>query len=178
MSSTNTPFNLSHKVVGFDSSLYTQFLLNQTSYCLYNTQTKYYCKTFYVDKNLWFKNFASTKLQICTALTYLVDGAQSRSNANIWTLAYNTNNMLTDERNLFLTQISTNFFYISSISKLFASSVWLERELSDFSGLNFLGLTDTRRLLLDYFEEKKNWSTHISNDKNYNNILYDITLSY
>ena len=53
-----------------------------------------------------------------------------------------------------------------------------KQEGNNFTNINFVGLTDTRRLLLDYFEEKASWSTHISNDKNYNHILYDITLSY
>ena len=65
-----------------------------------------------------------------------------------------------------------------SVSPVYASCVWLERELSDFTNINFIGLTDTRRLLLDYFEEKTLWETHISNDKNYNNTIYDILLAY
>lgn len=177
MSSKNNT-KLSHNVIGSSSSIYTQFLLSQTSYCLFNSQTKYFCKIFYVDKNFWFKNFSLSRLHANAPLTYVVDGSQSRLNADLWALSFNSNNMLSDERALFLTRVSTKSFFISSLSRLFPSTIWLERELSDFSGLSFLGLTDTRRLLLDYFEEKKVWSTHISNDKNYSNVLYDITLSY
>jgi len=32
--------------------------------------------------------------------------------------------------------------------------------------------------LLDYFELKANCQTHINNDKNFNESLYDIMLSY
>lgn len=178
MSFANSNFKTSQKSSGLSSSIFTQFLITQSSYCLINGQTKYFCKTFFIDKNFWFKNFALTKLHSSAPLTYLVDGCQSRATSDFWSLSYNTNNMLSDERNLFLSNVAISSFYTPSISNLFPSAIWLERELSDFTGLNFLGLVDTRRLLLDYFEEKKVWSTHISNDKNFNNILYDITLAY
>ena len=39
---------------------------------------------------------------------------------------------------------------LNSISEIFQNATWLEREVWDFFGLNFLGQKDLRRLLLDY----------------------------
>lgn len=162
----------------FSNSLYVQFLLAQTSLCLFNLQTKYYCKTFFIDRGLWGKNFSMVYLYLPNLLTYLVDGAQLQTAPTTWTLQYTTSTMLSDERSLFTTHLLVSKFFINSVCKSFPSAVWLERELSDFTGINFLGLVDTRRLLLDYFESKQGWQTHIANDKNYNNLVYDLCLSY
>lgn len=86
--------------------------------------------------------------------------------------------MLADERVTVHTSVRPSSYFIPTVSTIYKSCVWLERELSDFTNINFLGLTDTRRLLLDYFESKQAWSTHISNDKNFDNTLYDVCLSY
>jgi NADH:ubiquinone oxidoreductase 27 kD subunit len=43
---------------------------------------------------------------------------------------------------------------VSSLTQVYASSVWLERELSEFFGIYFSGLLDSRRLLLDYTKPK------------------------
>ena len=93
-------------------------------------------------------------------------------------MQFNLTTMLEDERLSLYTTVSQTDFALTTTTTIYPSSVWLERELGDFTGLNFLGLVDTRRLLLDYFEPKMSWQTHISNDKNYNESLYDISLSY
>lgn len=86
--------------------------------------------------------------------------------------------MLIDERLNVVTRVPVKLLKISSLSSVFRSTEWLERELTDFTGFNFCGLTDTRRLLLDYFEERQTYQTHVSNDKNYNNVFYDISLAF
>jgi len=63
--------------------------------------------------------------------------------------------MLSDARSSVVTKLSTKNFSILTTSTIYHSSIWLERELSDFTGIDFKGLTDTRRLLLDYFEDKR-----------------------
>jgi len=62
--------------------------------------------------------------------------------------------MLSDNRCSVYTNVSRDDFSLLTITSVFKSSVWLERELADFTGLNFIGLLDTRRLLLDYFEQR------------------------
>lgn len=86
--------------------------------------------------------------------------------------------MFWDSRFSCVTFIDSASFCVPSSSYSFKSTIWLERELSDFTGLNFENLLDTRRLLLDYFEDKQMQQTHISNDKNYNNVIYDVSLAY
>lgn len=62
--------------------------------------------------------------------------------------------MLFDNRTNIHTVIALKDFSLNSVSSVYQSCIWLERELSDFTNINFIGLTDTRRLLLDYFEKK------------------------
>ena len=37
-----------------------------------------------------------------------------------------------------------------SLSRVFSSYTWVEREIKEFYGITFLGLRDSRRLLTDY----------------------------
>lgn len=160
------------------SPLSPQFLLSQSLRCLINSHSKYFSKTFFIDKNLWLRYYFMLKLQLPCLLPYVVDGAQHRVDSDSWIVQYNSNSMLSDERVSTCTTLSSGNFFLITTSTVFQSSIWLERELSDFTGINFLGLVDTRRLLLDYFEDKQQWQTHISNDKNYNNSFYDIFLAF
>jgi NADH:ubiquinone oxidoreductase subunit C len=66
---------------------------------------------------------------------------------------------------------------LNSISMIFKSAAWLERELSEFSGVVFCGLLDTRRLLLDYTEPKRLTLSHVSNDKNFDSMFYEVGYS-
>ncbi len=154
------------------------YLLNQTSFCLITNPMHYFTQHYHVSKNLWSKFFILFKLDTPYRLPYVVDGIQFATPGNVWIVQFNLNTMLTDERTTVHTSVKPSSFYIPTSSTAFKSCVWLERELSDFTNINFLGLTDTRRLLLDYFESKQVWSTHVSNDKNFNNTLYDVCLSY
>lgn len=65
---------------------------------------------------------------------------------------------------------TTNQFY--SLSHILFNSIWLEREVSEFSELYFKNLEDTRRLLLDYTIKKE----EITNEgifSTYNNIFHE-----
>lgn len=155
-----------------------QFLLNQATICLVNRNSKYFTKHYYLNRTLWAKFFLLQRLDLPQRLAHVVDGAQFSSSSNTWVLQYNLNVMLTDDRTTVNTSVNSNKFYLSSVSSVFKSCVWLERELSDFTNINFIGLSDTRRLLLDYFENKQVWQTHVANDKNFNNSLYDVCLSF
>jgi Ni,Fe-hydrogenase III component G len=82
--------------------------------------------------------------------------------------------MVDDTRLSIFTCLSSLSPQVNSVSTVFSSTVWLERELQEFSGISFLGLSDTRRLLLDYLEHKGFCQTHLGNDKNFNNNFYDV----
>lgn len=86
--------------------------------------------------------------------------------------------MITSEHCSYSASLTDNHFSVITISTLIKSILWLERELSEFSGLRFLGLADTRRLLSDYFEVRGVSQTHVGNDRFFNNNLYDVFLNF
>lgn len=181
MMSLNTVYTPTSRTGGKSASrdaALPYFLLNQALVCLSHTNAKYFTNHFYVNRSLWARFFLLHKIDLPYRLSYVVDGAQFCTPNNTWVLQYNLNNMLTDDRITAHTTIQNTALRVASVSPIYKSCVWLERELSDFTNINFLGLTDTRRLLLDYFESKQVWQTHISNDKNFNNSLYDVLLAY
>ena len=139
---------------------------------------KHYSNTCFLESTYWSKFSLYTKLSLPNNSTQVTDGIQFLSSTGSWVLQFNYSNNLSDTRAQLFTILSNQLFYISSVSVVYPSCVWLERELSDFSNINFLGLQDTRRLLLDYFEDKQQWQTHKLIDKNFNASLYDINLSY
>ena len=153
------------------------FLLNYTHYCV-DIFSKYYFKTIYVDRFFWVKPFLYSLLDLSNRSFYIIDGVQFKHKDTHLIVQYNSNTMITSNHLNFFTKLPLACLNLISISSLFRSSTWLERELSEFSGITFLGLLDTRRLLLDYFESKQIWQTHIGNDKYYNSNLYDITLNF
>ena len=85
----------------------------------------------------------------------VTDGVQFLSSTGSWVLQFNYSDNLSDVRTQLFTSLNNQLFCVSSVSSIYSSCVWLERELSDFSNINFLGLCDTRKLLLDYFEDKQ-----------------------
>ncbi len=163
--------------LSFSNSLH-YFLLHQSLSCLVSTDAKYFTKNLYLSKSFWVKFFLLNKLAIPNNLSIVVDGVQYSANNPSWVIQFNLASMLFDNRLSVHTVISLKDFSLNSVSSVYHSCIWLERELSDFTNISFVGLTDTRRLLLDYFEKKASWQTHISNDKNFNNVIYDISLSY
>lgn len=171
-------FNNSSKSAKFTSSLAnTMFLLNSIHCCI-DFSSKYYSKAIYVDRFFWVKPFLYSLLDLPNNNFYIIDGAQFRHKQFHLVIQFNCNTMTNSNHLNFFSMLPLNSLVVISISSLFNSSTWLERELSEFTGIIFLGLLDTRRLLLDYFESKHVWQTHIGNDKSYNSNLYDITLNF
>lgn len=162
----------------FYSQMLPYFLLNQQLKVVVSSDKKYFNSTVFVHKDFWGKFFCMAKLVVPSKLPIIVDGLQYSSSTNSWIFQYNLTHLLSDNRYSVFTYVERDDFSLMTTTSVYKSSVWLERELSDFTGVNFIGLLDTRRLLLDYFEQKANWQTHINNDKNFNESLYDIMLSY
>lgn len=156
----------------------TMFLLNTTSIWLFTTNPKHSVNAVFVERVFWAKLLLLMKIQVPNRLFYVVDGAQFPATATNWVVQFNTNTMLSDTRVHIITSLPVNDLTLTTTSTLFKSSTWLERELSDFTNIYFDGLVDTRRLLLDYFEEKQVYQSHVSNDKNFNNNLYDVSLNF
>lgn len=145
----------------------------------YNVSDRGFTKNVFIPRSLWIYFFANQLIDAPNSLFYIMDGLffQNKNCSDV-TLQYNCNNLLTSSRITVSTRVLSSNFSLESISPLFSSTVWLERELSDFSNILYFGLTDTRRLLLDYFEPKGFWQTHISNDKNFNNLIYDTNMIF
>lgn len=114
-----------------------------------------YCtKSVFLFRSLWAKFFLMSKLDLPSKLYFIVDGVQFKANSSSWGLQFNATRAISDSRVSVSTYVPVTDYSLPSTSTIYFSTVWLERELSDFSGINFLGLVDTRRLLLDYFEPK------------------------
>ena len=155
------------------------FLVSSSySYFLYSNTQKGFTNSICISQSRWANHFFNYILRLPVNLVHLVDGAIWFSNPLQATIQFNTNNMLLEDRETLITSSQVSALYNDSISKIIPSSVWLERELSDFSGLSFFGLIDTRRLLLDYLETKQVWQTHLGNDKSFNNSIYDISVNF
>lgn len=131
---------------------------------------------YYLSSRDWHIFWMRSSLEIPIKYFHIVDGLQYRVVNDYPVIVYYANNMLTDSRVSVSTELTT-VNKLVSLSWLFSSTVWLERELSDFSNITFIQLRDTRRLLLDYLEPKQVWATHIQMDKNYNNTFYDVFLT-
>ena len=156
----------------------SNILLLPLKYFIVDSNSRHFSKSIFISNEVWFRFFYMFLLNLPNLLNHLVDGLIFINKQTHLVIQYNLNSMLNDSRVSIITNIKSNSPHILSISKIFYSVVWLERELQEFSGVSFLYLTDTRRLLLDYLESKCFRQTHVGNDKNFNNNIYDITLNY
>lgn len=67
-----------------------------------------------------------------------------------------------------------NAMHVDSVSLLWPSGNWSEREASEFSTLCFYNLQDSRRLLTNYIDTKDYVETHKSSYDYYDLFLNDI----
>lgn len=74
---------------------------------------------------------------------------------------------LTSERLNILLPVKNNV-NLFSISSLFKSTIWTERELSEFNNVNYVSLKDSRRLLTDYT------NSHSINVNTFKTTSYDL----
>ncbi len=154
------------------------FLVTDGVFTFYTNQAHHISQSYFTEKPFWVKLALYSFLNLPNKLPYLVDGIQYTHTGDNFILQYNYNFMSTDVRLHLYTTISSSSFFCESLSTVYPSSVWLERELSDFSGLIFQGLTDSRRLLLDYFQHKQTYKTHTDNDRTYNNTSYEVLFNF
>lgn len=80
-------------------------------------------------------------------LTTLLTSSTSSSKL---VLVYNFHNLFTQERLFLFTTGSSSSFGVKSVSALFSNANWLEREVSEMSGVSFSGKQDLRNLMLAY----------------------------
>lgn len=113
-------------------------------------------------------------LDLPNNLPYLLDGVQFKVSPNDYLFQYNLNSMSTDSLDIICVKTSLLNFELNSISHIFESASWLERELSEFTGVLFYNSRDSRRLLLDYTEAKNFNETHRFEWRDFSNIYYEI----
>lgn len=145
--------NLTNSAHPFEPYLH-YLLLGQNIFCLISTDLKHFTRNFFVDKELWARFVLLSKIDLPNKLPVVVDGLQFSGNSLFWTVQFNLTNFLRDDRLVIYTLIDTKKLSLISTTSIYKSCIWLERELSDFTNMQFIGSVDTRRLLLDYFEPK------------------------
>ena len=153
-------------------------LVNTSASVVYSFNSNWVSSTFYIEPHYWAKSALLVRLNLPNKSTYMVDGIQFSLNTTSVNFQYNFSSFAVDSRISFFTTIPLQKLELVSICSIFPSSSWLERELSDFTNIYFLGLLDTRRLLLDYFQDKKLWETHIKSYKSYSNTFYEVVFNY
>lgn len=76
--------------------------------------------------------------------------------------------------NIVIKLVNNNHTHVGSISLLWPSGNWSEREVSEFSSLHFCRLLDSRRLLTNYVDIKDYVETHKLSYEYYDLFLNDI----
>jgi NADH:ubiquinone oxidoreductase subunit C len=170
-------YSFSQKKFNKTSNLDFFLLTSSSVVSLYSRNSKYYLYSFFTEKVYWSKLFLVKKFAKTHILNYVVDGIQYRSNNNL-NIQFNCSSMLIDSRLHLYTTISSLDFKLASISRTFPSTLWLERERAEFTNMVFYNSSDTRRLLLDYFQNKQEISTHSNNEKSYSNLYSDVVFNY
>lgn len=95
------------------------------------------------------------------------------NNLNTTQLVYANSCLLTNNKiNIYISLLKTKNS-ILSISNIFKSTTWVERELQEFNNITFLFLRDSRRLLTDYTNDKNNYNKD-NYYNNYNVITQDL----
>lgn len=99
-----------------------------------------------------------------------------KSNITLIDMCISKNNYINYYFSDIINNIRFNIFYninkysnLVSISNLYSSATWVERELIEFNNIKFIGLKDSRRLLTDYTCIYNNYK-----DNNYNIIYQDL----
>lgn len=120
-------------------------ILNTSSYENKNTTNIYVTNTSYIYVNLFLKNSFNS-------LFVNIDIAVSQVNNNLLTVHYSC--FLTNEKIIIYLNFKNPNNSVKSLSTMFFSTNWVERELQEFNHIKFLGLKDSRRLLTDYTYNK------------------------
>ena len=156
-------------------TLFTTFLgfLDYSSLqCISNTSNSTSTYTFFFTK--YFCNILVLLLRsdINAYFTTLYElSGVYKDKGYLYTLVFN--NIFTSRRWFFITELET--LSITSLSKLYECSIWLEREVSELDSLKINFLKDTRRLLQDYtIRTVKSSNTNVYITKGYNSIIQDL----
>lgn len=138
-------------VTGLDLTFLTFFkkftfsIVNTNNYNNKNILNIHVSYTQYIYLAIFLKNLLNT-------LYTVMDLAVLPSNSNTVVTSYAC--LLTNER-IVNYSLVPKFKKLKSLSNLYKSTQWVERELQEFNYINFDGITDSRRLLTDYVYHKQ-----------------------
>lgn len=119
-----------------------------------------------INKNFFSCFFLINKKNITSLNFYTLDILNYKSmGINNYYLSYQS--IFFDFKILIETKFTKN---LNSISTIYNSCVWLERETKEFSKINYTNLIDTRKLLSNY-----NYNYNLQYN-NYNNIINDLKI--
>ena len=110
----------------------------------------YYLATHFKLSTVWYS------MQLIEIFSYEVgysaplSSSTNRVSAPKMLLVYNFHNMFSQERLFLFTTGCSSSQSVKSISALFSNANWLEREVSEMSGISFVGKQDLRNLMLSY----------------------------
>ena len=124
----------------------------------------------YINKFFFFYRFF-----LSIDFAYIIDSFGTKTVNNILNTFYVCNAFLTDS-GIVLKKTVKNKNSSESISNIWSSNIWAEREASEFNKLEFTCLGDSRRLLTDYFYTKEYPETHKVNFLYYNYYFNDILI--
>jgi hypothetical protein len=116
---------------------------------------KYYYYFFLLNN----KNLNTLNFYVLDILTY------KNINTHNYFLSYQS--IFYDFKILIETQFKKN---ISSISTIYSGNLWVERETKEFNNIQYLNLTDSRKLLSNY-----NYNNSLQYN-NFNNIINDLKI--
>lgn len=140
-------------ILNINSLVFKFSYLNNIYFLQLNHKYYYY---FFLLNN---KNINTLNFYILDILTF------KSVNINNYFLAYQS--IFYDFKILIETQFKKN---ISSISKIYKGVLWVERETKEFNSIQYLNLTDSRKLLSNY-----NYNNSLQYN-NFNNIINDLKI--
>jgi Ni,Fe-hydrogenase III component G len=155
---------MNKKTNTFNNIWWLEFSMLSTN----NINFKYYYTNniFFINLTNFFYFFLINKYNTLNTLFYCVDATINQDkNKKFYYVSYQS--FFYDLKILCEIQFKN---YLQSLSGIYHSHTWVERELKETNKVFFLNLVDTRKLLSNY-----NYNSTI-NYNNYNNIINDIKI--
>jgi Ni,Fe-hydrogenase III component G len=155
---------MNKKTNTFNNIWWLEFSMLNTN----NINFKYYYTNniFFINLTNFFYFFLINKYNTLNTLFYCVDATINQDkNKKFYYISYQS--FFYDLKILCEIQFKN---YLQSLSGIYHSHTWVERELKETNKVFFLNLIDTRKLLSNY-----NYNSTI-NYNNYNNIINDIKI--
>ena len=143
------PINIFIVFEKINFAVYTSEVLTPNHYICYIPKQWYYGLNIFLKKELFYNYSFLVEMSAIDTFNYKNIFWKDKSfNTNHRFIQYNMYyHYLIKTR---LTFLVTTDYKLDSIDQLYKNAMWLEREVSEMYGLNYLNKKDSRSLLLDY----------------------------